>query len=40
MNLENEFDYEDMDDLTLPDQIEWNNSTENFSLEALDLTQW
>lgn len=41
MNLENEFDYEDMDDLALPSQIEWNNdATDSFTLEALDMAQW
>ncbi len=41
MNLDNEFDYEDMDDLTLPSQIEWDNDPADcFTLEALDMTQW
>ena len=44
MNDENEFEfqeelnYEDMDDLALPDHIEWNNEqNESFTLEALDI---
>ncbi len=43
MNVENELEfqdelnYEDMDDLALPDHIEWNNEkNESFTLEALD----
>ena len=41
MNYETEFDYEDMDDLALPDRIDWNHDQpEDFTLEALDLTQW
>jgi hypothetical protein len=44
MNYDNELQYnddmnfEDMDDLALPDHIEWNNKkNESFSLEALDI---
>ena len=41
MNFENELDFEDMDDLTLPDHVEWNNEqTADFTLDALDFTQW
>lgn len=41
MNYEYEIDYEDMDDLALPDHVEWNNEqAEGFTLDALDLTQW
>ena len=43
MNYENELEfqdelnYEDMDDLALPDHIEWNNEqNESFTIEALD----
>ncbi len=39
MNYEYEIDYEDMDDLALPDRIEWNNEqADDFTLDALDLT--
>ncbi len=44
MNFENELknndelNYEDMDDLALPDHIEWNNQkNEDFTIDALDL---
>jgi hypothetical protein len=43
MNYIDEIDYDDMDDLALPDHIEWNNDQpEGFNLEALvlDTTQW
>jgi hypothetical protein len=41
MNHEYEFDYEDMDELALPERIGWNNDpVESFSLEALELDQW
>ena len=41
MNYEYEFDYEDMDDLALPDRIEWNSGqVEGFTLDALELIQW
>jgi hypothetical protein len=42
MNYENEMytdesSYEDMDDLALPDRIEWNNEqNQGFTIEALD----
>ena len=30
-------DYEDMDDLALPDHIEWNHAqSQNFSMDAMD----
>jgi len=39
MNIET--DYEDMDDLALPDHIEWNNhQPDDFNLNALDNFQW
>ena len=32
-----EIDFEDMDDLALPDHIEWNHDqTEDFTMDALD----
>ena len=32
-----EINFEDMDDLALPDHIEWNhNQTDEFTLDALD----
>jgi hypothetical protein len=32
-----DINYEDMDDLALPDHIEWNhNQSEEFSLDAMD----
>lgn len=41
MNYIDEINYEDMDDLALPDHIEWNNEQpDGFCLEALDTTQW
>lgn len=41
MNYTDEIDYEDMDDLALPDHIEWNNDQpDEFSLDALDSLQW
>jgi len=38
MNYElDDIDYEDMDDLALPDHIEWNHGqSENFSMDAMD----
>lgn len=38
MNYElDDIDYEDMDDLALPDHIEWNHAqSENFSMDAID----
>lgn len=36
-NTFDDTDYEDMDDLALPDHIEWNNAqAEEFSLDAMD----
>ena len=33
--------YEDMDDLALPDRIEWNSEqNEGFTLEVLDIIHW
>ena len=41
MNYEDEIDYEDMDDLALPDHIEWNKTNaEGFSLDSLDALDW
>ena len=35
--MEYEIDYEDMDDLALPDHIEWNHDqTDEFTMDALD----
>lgn len=38
LKYEDELNYEDMDDLALPDHIEWNNEqNENFTIELLDV---
>ena len=40
MNLENDINFEDMDDLALPDHIEWSDEQpEEFSLDALEFMQ-
>jgi len=40
MNPIDDIDYEDLDDLALPDHIDWNTEVEDFSLDALDLNDW
>ncbi len=41
MNYDDDINYEDMDDLALPDHIEWNNDQlEEFSLNELQLIEW
>ncbi len=41
MNYEDDINYEDMDDLALPDHIEWNNDQpDEFTLNELQLIQW
>ena len=39
--FEDELMLDDMEELTAPEHIEWNNDQlEEFSLEALDSTEW
>ncbi len=41
MNYDDDINYEDMDDLALPDHIEWNNDQpEEFSFNELQYIQW
>jgi hypothetical protein len=41
MNYDDDINYEDMDDLALPDHIEWNNDQpDEFSLNELQLMEW
>ncbi len=41
MNYDDDINYEDMDDLALPDHIEWNNDQpDEFSLNELQMIEW
>ena len=40
-NYEYEINLDDMEEIMLPDHIEWNNDqAEGFTLEALDAAEW